>query len=320
MQTKGRNRMIIDIHAHWFTDYYPGPRFFDNYVKFLMSISGRSEERCRERAAELIDPTGDELIAQMDEAGVNITVLSMIDYGLTAGVGEGEYSLLGLHQKLGNLVQKHPDRLMMFGGIDLRRPNAVELLEEMAKEWGIKGLKFHPGSGFYPNDQAFYPFYEKAQELGVKVLLFHTGAEDCPLYSRYSLPWLLDDVTNDFPDFSIIFGHAGKAWWPIVAGLIQTKPNLYCDLGAWQSRARIRPIEQFYGPVRALVDTGSRRKVLWASDWPAPKTLMTQREWIDYFVNPPEDAKAAGLALTEKELGAVMGGNAAKMLGLEVKQ
>src|SRR5450759_3908894 len=56
---------------------------------------------------------------------------------------------------------KFPDRLVSFFSIDPRREGAVDLFSRAIEDWGMKGLKLHPASGFYPYEEFCYPLYEK---------------------------------------------------------------------------------------------------------------------------------------------------------------
>lgn len=308
--------MIVDMHAHWWTRDYPAEGFYSAFIKHGMAVSGRPEEAVRQRVENLFDPTGEKLIASLDAAGIDKCVISAIDFGLTSGVGDGKFSLDAQHAMHAKLAEKYPGRIVLFMGIDPRRPNAVEFLERCVKEWGMKGVKFHPGSGFYPNDPQFYPLYAKAQELGTP-LLFHTGPEMAPLYSKYSLPIYPDQVAVDFPELPVILAHCGDCYWEEAARLASGKPNMFLDIAGWQQRARRRPVDELYGPLRTVLNIASARKVLWGSDWPALNSYMSQAEWIDYLRNPPDSAREAGIEFSQAEVDAILGGNAARLLGLQ---
>ena len=308
--------MIVDMHAHWWTSDYPARGFYDAFIKYGVTVSGRPEERVRQRVERLIDPEGEQLIASLDKAGIDKCVISMIDFGLTRGIGEGKLSLEAQHALHNGLAGKYPGRLILFMGIDPRRPNAVELLERCVKEWGMKGAKFHPGSGFFPSDRELYPFYAKAQEFGIP-LLFHTGPEMYPLYSKYSLPLHLDQVAVDFPELPVIAAHCGDCYWEEAARLAAGKPNMYLDVAGWQQRAKRRPVEEFYGPLRTVLNIVRAHKVLWGTDWPALDNYMSQAEWMGYFQDPPDAAKEAGIEFSQREINAILGGNAARLLGLD---
>ncbi len=161
--------MIIDVHCHLWAENMPSKSFWDSFVKVSASLSGRPEARIRERLPGWLDPTGDLLVSDMDEASIDRSVVLPIDYVTGGGAGDVA-SLEEQHMMYARAVERHPDRLIAFAGIDPRRPEAVSFLERAIKEWNMKGLKLHPCMGFYPNEPCAYRMYEKCQQLGIPVV------------------------------------------------------------------------------------------------------------------------------------------------------
>jgi predicted TIM-barrel fold metal-dependent hydrolase len=65
--------------------------------------------------------------------------------------------------------------LIPFASVDPHRPNAVDEVRRLVRDYRVCGFKFHPNiQAFFPNDRAFYPLYEAIEEAGVPAL-FHTG-------------------------------------------------------------------------------------------------------------------------------------------------
>ena len=308
--------MIIDMHAHLWTKEIPAPKEWDNIVSCFAALSGKPEERIRQRMAELYDYTGDMTVKAMDEAGIDISVLLVCDFGLARWVGPSTLSLEENHKFHIKVAEAHPGRFINFLCIDPRRPEAVEFLEKGVKEWGMKGLKVMPFVGFYPNDPICYPLYAKAQELGIPVF-FHTGPNLIGLYSKYAHPIHLDDIANDFQELKIIVGRAGLCWWFEAASIVMNKPNMYLELGGWQGYTRHRIAERFYSPLRRIIDTVGAKKVLFGSDFPGFKLALSQADWVKMFKEPPDSAKEAGIEFSEDEINAILGENAAELLGVK---
>ena len=308
--------MIIDIHAHYYIEDMPCRAYIERFVKYMAGVARKSEEEMWKLIPEYYDPTGEKLIQAMDEAGIDKTVISNIDINLLNGVGDGKFTIVEQNKLYAKLVERYPDRLIAFVGVDPRRGDAIKILETGIKEWGMKGAKLLPWAGFYPNNKDFYPFYAKAQELGI-ILLCHTGPEPTPSYSKYGQPIFLDEVANDIPDLKIIAAHCGDCWWPEAAELASGKPNLFLDLSTWQNRTRRWPVEEFYRPLRHIINIAGRHKILFGSDWPIMKLYLSQADWVKKFTEIPEAVRQAGIEFSEKEVTAILGGNAAKLLGLE---
>ncbi|MFC1990948.1 amidohydrolase family protein [Chloroflexota bacterium] len=309
--------MIIDIHAHFHIEGMPPQAYQERFVKYLASLARKSEEEMRKTIERTYDPTGEKLIQAMDEAGIDKTVIFNYDVGLLKGIGDDKFSIMEQNRFYAKMAAKYPERLIAFVGVDPRRGEAIKILETGVKDWGMKGAKILPWAGFYPNDKNIYPFYARVQELGIPIIC-HTGPEPVPSYSKYGQPIFLDDVVKDFPGINIIAAHAGGyfAWWPEAAELASGNPNLYIELSTWQNRTRKWPIEEFYKPLRKIINVAGRHKVMFGSDWPALMNYMSQADWVKKFTDIPEEVRQAGIEFTEKEITGILGGNAARVLGL----
>lgn len=172
----------------------------------------------------------EDFISEMDEAKIDKAVILPLDYGLA--IGEAKVSIEEQNQEYAKMAEQYPDRLIPFFGIDPRREGVLQLFEKAIDKWEMKGLKFHPTSGFYPNDKACYPLYERCQDLNLPVIV-HTGPIFSPLKSKFAKPIYLDDVAADFPDLTLIAAHLGYGWWEEAMFLAMNKSNIYLDIAAW---------------------------------------------------------------------------------------
>jgi len=308
--------MIVDFHAHLFSEDLPNRRYWEGYVKFAAAVANRSEERIWNRIKDAWDLSGELILKDMDEAGIDKSVISVCDFGLCPQIGESKYTVAEQNRLYADVAAKYPDRLIPFFGIDPRRPQAHHMFEQAIKEWGMKGLKLLPPTGFYPNDKEVYPLYAKAEELEVPVLI-HTGPETIPLYSKYGQPLFLDEVCNYFPNLKIIAAHGAYCWNEELIDLASNKINLYMDLAAWQTKTRRRKDLEFYKQLRHILNAISARRVLFGSDWPSMRLYMKQKDWVDVFRNIPDYVVEAGIEFKPEEMGLILGWTAAKVLGLE---
>lgn len=308
--------MIIDMHCHLYDRTVPSKAYWDAFVKLTAMLSGRSEERIWERAPGWWDLSGDLLVGDMDEAGIDKSVVLPLDALMLTEYDES-VNLEQLTQIFVDAGRNHPDRIIPFVGIDPRRRRAAKFLEKAVNEYGMKGLKIHPAFGFYPNDKYCYLLYEKAEALNIPVLV-HTGPEIYPLYSRYSRPVYLDDVANDFPDLKLILAHAGSSWFEEAIGVASNKLNVYLDVSWWQPRLLQNPIDEFYRPLRRLIAAVGSRKVLFGSDWPGFRLLrrLPHQAWVKAFTEIPPPVAEAGIDFKEEDIENIMGENAARLLGL----
>jgi len=307
--------LIVDIHAHLMGPEVPGKAFWDGFTNLAVVQTGRSAERVRQRLPDIWDLTGERLLRDMDEAGVDMVMIMPVDWGLVPAFKDSTMDIWEQHQLHADVARRHPDRMVAFACFDPRRPNAVEMLDRAVNDLGMVGLKIHPAAGFFPNDPVAYLMYEKALELGIPVMV-HTGPEPKPLYSRHCQPVYVDDVAADFPELTIILAHAGlSAWWQEAAGVASVAPNVYLDISGWQVMARLRPLE-FYTALRSLINTVGARRILWGSDYPALRLLMSAAAWAKALTDPPEVARSHGISFTAEEIAAIMGENATRVLRL----
>lgn len=194
------------------------------------------------------------------------------------------------------------DCLIPFGTVNpylTARP--AELVEKLVKDDGFKGLKLNPTySYFYPNDPMMYPVYAKAQELGIPVM-FHTGISVFRgARVKYGDPVLFDDIAVDFPELTIIMAHSGRnLWYDRAFALSRLHPNLYMEISGLPPKNLLNYFPNF---------AANAERILFASDWPGlPNSI---KENIEEFRNLP----IPGEAKTK-----ILGGNAAKILGLNLK-
>ena len=180
---------------------------------------------------------------------------------------------------ISEIVTSYPGRFIGFAAIDPWQGKAsVEELERAVKDLSLRGLKLHPvQQAFHPNDEKFYPLYEKAMELNIPVL-FHSGmaasgsgmAGGGGMKLKYSAPIPgMDDVAADFPHLTVIMAHPGWPWIEEQIAVALHKPNVYLDLSGWLPR---------YIPKQLLDEANTRLqdKVLFGSDYP----FITPDKWL----------------------------------------
>ena len=310
--------MIVDVHCHLWGPKVPAESWFETLVRVGVSLSGSSEEKVRERIMRgQMDLSGDLLVADMEEAGIDKAIIFPLDFGLHTGTGEG-VSLEEQHKIFVKAAERHPDRLIAWASVDPRRPNAAEFVERAVKEWGMKGLKLHPCIGeFYPDENYVYPLYKKCQELGIPISI-HTGPEAPPHHGKFAHPIYVDEVADDFPGLKIILAHAGMCWWEEAASIAALKPNVYLDIAYWQVKSLSRPVWGFYYQLRWLMDTAGPHKVLFGSDWPALRLVrrVNTVNWVKLIKQPPDEAKAMGIDFAPEEINGLLGDNAVKLFSL----
>ncbi len=304
--------MVIDSHAHVFGERAWVPEWFwRSYARVLAINIGRNVADVeREVLPSLWDPEGARVVAEMDAAGIERAFVLTLDWELAQSDPGQVLRIEELHERTAAIVAAHHDRLSYGVGVDPRRPDAVALLRRAVRDLGARLLKLYPPAGFYPSDRIVYPLYEACVELGVPVLL-HCGPAVAPFRSRFAEPVHLDDVASDFPELTIVVGHAGHGWWMDALAIARSKFNLVLEVSGWGLLAA-HP-ERIYAPLRNLLDVLPGR-VMFGSDYIGLPGSLARTAKL--FTSLPEAGRAYGMAFERDEIEALLSGTARRVFGL----
>jgi predicted TIM-barrel fold metal-dependent hydrolase len=265
----------------------------------------------------LADGSLERLLQDMDEAGIDKTVILPLDRGFL--YPEGGFTFRDHNDLAGRYLKEAPDRIIAFAGVDPRRgPSGVEELKRCVEEMGFTGLKLWTVAGFAPDDIAYYPLYETAAELGVNVLV-HTGMGPSDTYLGPCQPVRVDRMAVDFREINFIMAHAGNPWVDEALTVALKNPNVYLDLSAWQPTALLFPFGLAQLLSRAKLMHMGVSKVLFGSDWPLFSEICPQKAWVNTIrdLSHPAPLQAIGLpALTEEDKERILGRNAQRALKL----
>jgi predicted TIM-barrel fold metal-dependent hydrolase len=215
----------------------------------------------------------DELVAAMDEAGVDVGVL-------TAGLSDPER----LHRKGGfggedmlAVAAAHPGRFVVSAVVD--RPSkpleACARVRELATHEDFRLVRITPLVDQYElNHRLYYPVYATCAELGIPVSI-NVGIPGPQVRSRCQHPELLEDVLIDFPTLTVIGAHMGHPYEALLIQYMLKWPQLHLMSSAY--------LATYMDPavVRFMDSSRGRGRLLWASDHPvipASKALKAARE------------------------------------------
>jgi len=227
--------VIIDFHAH----YWPAA-----YLDQLERSGGDPSYQRRQRWASDLDADLDGRLRMMDDAGVDLQVLSPGGPQPYFASREAATATAQLANDLyHDLVARHPDRFGAFGMVPL--PHVDAAIKEAGRaldDLGVAGIAIGTSIlGTSIADPALDPFYAELDRRGA-VLYVHpsgVGAES-PLISPHSLTWVvgapLEDtiaaahlifagVTARFPNMKVLVSHIGGAL-PVLLGRLDF---LYTD-------------------------------------------------------------------------------------------
>lgn len=241
------------------------------------------------RSGETLVPTVESTVAAMDDAGVDIALLSAW-YG-------PDGPLIGNDEVEAQIAQA-PDRFRGLASVDLRRPmEAVREIRHRMDGETFVGVRVVPWLwDLPPNDRRYYPVYVACIEAGVPFCtqIGHTGPL-CRSEPGRLIPYL-DEVLLDFPELTVVGGHVGFPWVDEVVSLTHKYPNFHVDTSAYVLR-RLPP------DFVAFMKSAGAGRVMFGTNWP----MLSPGKCL-------EDLDALGLAEEQRE--AFLAGNARRIFGL----
>lgn len=275
--------MIIDFHTH-----IVPPRIKQERAAYAHADRGF--------AAVYSDPkaklaTADELISAMDRDGVDMAVA--LNYGWTS-----QSLCVEINDYILESVKRFPKRLVGFctvapdsGDTGLRE------IERCVKGGAIGIGEIRPDQ--YASVDALLPLTRMAQQHHL-ILLTHASEPVGHLYpgKGRATPDLLYVLLTACPDLTVVCAHwgGGLPFYALMPEVRAALKNTYFDTAA--SPFLYAP--DIYGYVTRLVGAG---RVLFGSDYP----LIPQRRFLK---------EIRSLDLPDAVKGSILGGNAARLLGI----
>lgn len=187
------------------------------------------------------------------------------------------------------------DDIIPFGTL---HPDFADWKAELVriKSDGLKGIKLHPEYQlFYVDDLKMFPIYEKAAELGL-IVIFHAGMDIGLPAPYHCTPERLRKVVREFRGGKFVAAHMGGfAFWDAVEQYLVGE-DLFFDTSYSLNTMRREQFDR-------IASQHGYDRLLFATDSP----------WGD---QSEEAARIRSFALAEKHEKAVMGENAAVLLGL----
>jgi predicted TIM-barrel fold metal-dependent hydrolase len=305
--------MIVETHYHYMhlTTPPPGNMADALYVDGERAGTRVSKDTYRSQIGDLVtDPDCDKLVKRMTTDGIDVTVMCVVD---NVGYGGGNDRIMEANQFCAQAAAKHPGKLIALAGIDPRRAFAPDLLRRCFTEFGMKGLKWHPDNGYYPNSPEAYAMLKVLDEFGYPLL---THCSPLPgSKAKFAQPIHLDDVARDFPNLNIIAAHMGNLWWHDWLAIAQYKKNLHGDMAMWQVMAAEKP-SLFRRYLREIVDNIGPYQTLWGTDGPLFEPLCSNKKYIEIMTGLTTKG-SDGIVFTQEEVDAILGGNAARIFKLK---
>ena len=294
-------------------------------------FTGLEAGRADETAKRLHD-LGELRIKEMDEAGIDMQVLSHgapsaqkipadIAVDLTRRVND----------RLNAAVAAHPRRFAAFAALPTSDPKAAADELERTVKLGFKGAMLHGlADGVFLDDKRFWPIFERAERLDVPLYLHpslpHPGvmdiyykdyAKDFPMVVRaawgytvetatLALRLVLSGVFDAHPRLKIVLGHLGETLpflvWRVDQALSRPGHKQMSFRDIFCGNFYVTTSGFFSNPALlcCVMELGIDR-ILFAVDWP-------------FVINPPAVRWMEAVPLCDEDKVKILSGNAKRLL------
>lgn len=183
---------------------------------------------------------GERRISEMDEAGIDVQILSLTSPGLEQFEGIEAVKLAReINDVLAEAISRYPSRFAGFATLPTTSPEkAAAELERVVRDYNFKGAVINGHcQGRYLDNEFFWPILERAEALQVPIYLHPTPPPQPVIESCYkgnyseevmnrlatsawgwhietaihALRLILSGAFHRFPRLQIIIGHLGEA-------------------------------------------------------------------------------------------------------------
>jgi aminocarboxymuconate-semialdehyde decarboxylase len=313
----GKRVKTIDVHAHCL-------------IPEALALQGKKVENERGPG---IGEVGARRIAEMDEQGIDIEALSINPHWYKTERDLAAEIVRINNERLAEYCATYPERFVAFASVALQFPElAVEQLEHAVKKQGLRGAAVGAScAGDEFSDAKFHPFWAKCQELGVLVFIHPQSTPELnkrfkgngwlsntignPLDTTICLSHLIFDGTLDrFPKLKICSAHGGgylPSYAPRSDNACRVGPEM-CNPAVGLKKKPTEYLRDMYfdtlvftsEALRHLAAEVGTSQLVVGTDHPIP----WNQNPVDHIMNTP--------GFTDEERIAMLGGTAAKLLGI----
>jgi len=185
----------------------------------------------REASRRLLDFT-EERLPQLDEAGIDVEVLSLNSPGIQAetDAATAVRKASEVNDFLAGVIAEHPTRFSGFAALPLQDPGAAaKELDRAVSQLGLRGALVNAHTqGRYLDDPELRVLWERAEALDVPLYLHPANGFDSahvlsghpeligPMWSwgtdtaTHALRLIFGGVFDDFPNAKLLLGHMGE--------------------------------------------------------------------------------------------------------------
>src|SRR5438105_5614332 len=329
----------VDIHCHVLTpkaeemvagagltmDWQPRHQFANEHTK---EVNREQARRTRIQFTSV-----EKRLEDMDRMGIDIQAITpspaQTFYSVPADLGIATARVI--NDNLADICGKHPDRFVGLGTVPFQAPElAVAELERLHKSLGLRGIEIATNvAGADLSEPRFRPIFARAEELGLVLFMHPTGFPEASRFRDHYLTNVIGNpldttvavhqlifggVLHQHPNLKLVLAHGG-GYLPAYSGRIDHAASARPDPCEHLRHMPTRYLKRLYfdslvfthHQLEYLVEQYGADHVLVATDYPAD---MGEVDPIGFI----EGAKG----LDDVERAAILGRNAARLLGIEM--
>ncbi len=272
----------------------------------------------------------------MDAMAIDMEVLSINPFWYRKDRDTAAAIVKLQNEKLAELTESHPDRFAAFASLALQYPDlAAEQLDYAVRKLGLRGAQIGGNvAGEEFSNPKFHPVWAKAEELGAVLFIHPQSTPELagrfkgngwlsntignPLDTTIALQHLIFEGTLDrFPGLKVLAAHGGGYLGSYAARSDHAcfvAPPGACNPDIKLKKQPTEYLRQLY--FDALVFTPEALRHLVAQVGASQVMLGSDHPFV--WEQHPVDHIFATSTLSDDEKVAILGGNAAKLLGLTV--
>jgi predicted TIM-barrel fold metal-dependent hydrolase len=321
----GRRVKTIDVHAHCVI-----PQAME-----LMGPDAKNVLPLTTRGADEAVIVVENRLRAMNQQGIDVEALSINPFWYRKERDVASQIVKIQNEKLAELCAAHPDRFVAFASLALQFPDlAVQQLEEAVKKLGFRGAAIGGNvAGEEFANPKFHPVWAKAEELGVLLFIHPAGTPELanrlkgngwlsntiglPLDTTIALSHLIFEGTLDkFPGLKVCAAHSGgflpsyapRSDHSCLVSPAGCDPNIVLKKKPTEYLRRLYFDSLNFTPeaLRHLAAEVGSSQIVLGTDYPYP----WQDKSVDHILNTP--------SLSDAERVAILGGTAAKLLGIKI--
>jgi aminocarboxymuconate-semialdehyde decarboxylase len=303
------------------------------YLETQASLASQQINRQNGERTRLQGASAEQRIADMDHMGIDIQAISPAPrqtyYGADPDLGLATARVL--NDEIAEMCGRYPDRFTGLGTVPFQAPElALAELDRLHKSLGFRGIEIMTHvAGEDLSAPRFRPIFARCEELGLLVFMHPDGFTEAgrfrdhyfanvignPLDSTVALHHLIfGGVLRDYPNLKLVVAHGG-GFLPAYSGRIDhaAAARLDCCEGlhrmptTYLKRVYFDALVYTHHQLDYLVDQYGADHILMGTDYPA-----------DMGETDPVGMIEATPGLDDVERRAILGGNAARLLNLEI--